>query len=130
MNGIRLPKTAQEIANVIGVERTLYLIGQLPRVKAGPPGKEGWRVVLYVPKTLPLDHQLVRILGWQDAEKLCKHFPGEILSPPTCDSVYRRFRDENIRKLYAQGNTTRAIAYWLGITERHVRNIVQQEAQA
>jgi len=124
MSQPRLPKSAQEIADVIGVERTLYLIGQLPKVKCGPhEGKLSWRVVLYIPKRLPLDHQLVRILGWADAYKLSRHFPGEILSPATCDSVYRHYRDQNIRRLLGEGLGIALVADWFGMSERQVRNI-------
>lgn len=125
----RLPKSAQEIADVIGVERTLYLIGKLPRVKCGPhAGKQSWRVVMYVPKTLPPDHPLVRILGWPDAYKLSRYFPGEILTPATCDSVYRQYRDQAMRQLAQEGKPLSVLAQWFGVTERQARNIVREEA--
>jgi hypothetical protein len=95
---MRLPRSVQEIADVIGRERALYLIGQLPRCVAGAPGKQSSRVMLYVPTVsrLTLQHELVRILGYKDAVKMCRHFGGEILQPANCSEIYRNYRDRMI----------------------------------
>lgn len=135
---MRLPNSVQEIADVIGRERALYLIGQLPRCVAGAPGKQSSRVILYVPtvQRLPADHELVRILGWNDAVKLCRAFGGEILQPANCAEIYRRYRDEQIARMSSEGASTAYISATVGVTEQHVRFIVramknpQEEIQA
>ena len=127
---MRLPKSVQEIADVIGRERALYLVGQLPRCEVRDrryPGATASHVMLYVPTPgrMGFDHQLVRILGWQDAMKLCKHFGGEILQPASCIEIYRRYRDEQIVRMAEQGMKTDHIAAIVGITVQHVRMVVR-----
>src|SRR5687768_1987336 len=129
-----LPSSVQEIADVIGDDRALFLIGRLPRCYT--PGKTGssWesgkrvgveRVIMYVPKRLDVDHPLVRIMGWVDAQKLVSAFGGEILCPATCTSIYRPFRDEQISRLVGEGVPTMMVAEWFGVTERLVRNLTR-----
>lgn len=128
---MRLPNSVQEIADVIGRERALYLIGQLPRCVAGAPGKQSSRVILYVPKlrTLPTDHYLVRILGWNDAVKMARAFGGELLQPPNCSEIYRAYRDRMVREMRMQGMTHQYIAAVMAISDRQVRNICAEIPQ-
>jgi hypothetical protein len=136
---MQLPASVREIANVIGVERALYLIGQLPRCFAGVGTKGGtgrdkctrksWRVIMYVPKSLKPNDQLVRILGWHDACKLVAEFGGEILQPANCAHVYKRFRDISIARMLQAGDKPQAIAELMGVSERHVRNIKREIPQ-
>lgn len=133
---MKLPRSVQEIAEVIGRERALYLIGQLPRCFAGKDGHKSWRPMMYVPalRRLTPDHNLVAILGWKDAEKLCRHFGGEILQPGNCAEVYRPFRDRSIARMAAEGVPLKLVAAWFDVTDRHVRTvrreIPQEENQA
>lgn len=124
---MRLPNSVQEIADVIGRERALFLIGKLPRCVAGAPGKQSSRVILYVPtaQRLPADHELVRILGWNDAVKLCKAFGGEILQPANCAEIYRRYRDDQILRMAADGQNAAYIAATVSVTPHHVRAILR-----
>lgn len=125
---MKLPATVQEIADVIGRERALFLIGQLPvcqvqdkRYKAATSR----RVILYVPKVLRLDHPLVTILGFKDAERLVHAFGGEILCPPLMrDAVYRPFRDQAIARIHGQGVPIGVLADWFSMTERRVRQVL------
>lgn len=122
---------------MIGRERALYLIGQLPRCITRDkryPGATASHVMLYVPtvQRLQLDHDLVRILGYSDAVKLCKVFGGEILQPASCADIYRRYRDSMIAKLlFAEGMSIQHVAAIVGVSDRHVRSIraeIPQEA--
>jgi hypothetical protein len=122
-----LPATAQEIADVIGREQTLYLIGQLPRAyKAAGEYRNGSKVVMYVPKVLHPTDKLVRILGWQDAMKLVREFSGMLIEPANCAHIYRPFRDVHIRRLVDDGVPRVMVAEWFGITERMVRTILSE----
>lgn len=119
---MKLPNTVQEIADVIGRERALFLIGQLPKcfVKDGSE-----RVILYVPKTLKPDHYLVQILGWHDAKRMVQAFGGEVLCPANCRNLYRPHRDWGIRKMASDGVPISMIAQWVGVTERMVRMVLE-----
>lgn len=123
----RLPSSVEEIAEVIGRERALYLIGRLPRCYPPSRGSRGWQeqVVMYVPKTLKPTHRLVRILGWHDATKLVRHFGGEILRPGNCRDLYRPHRDAGIRSAAQSGIPAVMIAEWFDVSERHVKNVLR-----
>lgn len=123
---MKLPGIAQEIADVIGRERALYLIGQLPRCYVGREGGKSWQVVMYVPKTLRADHPLVRIMGWPDAKALVHAFGGEILKPASCADIYRRFRDSEILALSKLKLATTYIAEVMGVSVRHVQNLLRE----
>jgi hypothetical protein len=119
---MRLPRSVQEIADVIGRERALYLIGQLPRCVAGVEGKQSSRVVLYVPSVsrLALSHPLVRILGYLDAVKLCKAFGGEILQPANCTDIYKSYRDLMIDRYTREGMPSNQVAAIMGVSRETV----------
>lgn len=113
---------------MIGRERALYLVGQLPRCERRDtryPGAMQSEVVLYVPTLarLSVSHELVRILGLVDAEKLCRHFGGEILRPASCAEIYRNYRDKMIDSFLRDGMTAAQVAAMVGVSDRHVRTI-------
>ncbi len=124
---MRLPKSVQEIADVIGRERALYLIGQLPRCIAGAPGKQSSRVMLYVPtlSRLTLSHDLVRILGYNDAVRLCRHFGGEILQPANCAEIYKNYRDKTIDSMLSSGMTAVHVAAIMCMNVQYVRELAR-----
>ena len=118
-----LPRSVQEIADVIGRERALYLIGKLPvytvRDKRGHV--KDTRVILYVPKTLAVDSDLVKILGWNDASKMVRYFGGELLYPGNCKEIYRRFIIQTIKRMCGEGIDHKIIAHTLEVSERTVK---------
>lgn len=122
-----LPQSVQEIADVIGRERALYLVGQLPR-HAPPSGNGREQVILYVPKELTPDHRLVQILGRRDAQRLVDAFPGEILKPGTCMDLYRDHRDAGILSAWDDGVPISMIAQWFKVSTRHVQNVVKEQS--
>lgn len=123
----KLPRSVQEIADVIGRDAALFLIGQLPRAYSSchPSGQ----VILYVPKTLKPDHPLVSLMGWNAAHKLVRAFGGEILQPATCADVYRDFRDRSIQRLLREGHSAKTLGEWFGVCDRHVRNLARENPQ-
>lgn len=126
---MRLPASVQEIADVIGREAALYLIGKLPRCFTGNPGHQSWRVIMYVPKAIKPNHPLVTILGWRDAVRLADAFGGEILQPASCAGIYRRFRDRSIVRMVEAGAGHAQVAELMGVSERHVRNLAREKTQ-
>jgi hypothetical protein len=123
----QLPRSVQEIADVIGRDWTLFLIGQLPRAYSAchPSGQ----VILYVPKVLKVDHPLVQLLGWKTASRLVQVFGGEILQPAHCADLYRDFRDRSIMRLLIEGHRPAILAEWFGVCDRHVRNLAREIPQ-
>lgn len=119
--GDPLPGLAGEIAEVIGRGQTLRLIEALPPSLTRP-----WRVCVYVPKpsALGTGHMLVKVLGFTDAEKLSRHFGGEILQPGNLRYMDRRYRHRIARALAALGAPVSEIAEISGYRERHVRSIL------
>lgn len=128
---MRLPASVQEIADVIGRERALFLVGQLPRCYQSRKDSKsaGWHVIMYVPKALKPDHLLVQILGWHDAMKIVDGFGGEILHPANCTEVYRAFRDKSAMAMVEAGMTPREASEALGVSDRHVRNLKREKTQ-
>lgn len=119
-----LPRSVQEIADVIGRERALYLIGQLPSFTVRDerrPAAVRTKIILYVPKTLKPTCDLVRIIGWNDASKLVKHFGGELLYPGTCAELHRRFMIATVIRMVSEGMNHKTIARNLDISERTVK---------
>ena len=129
---MRLPTSVREIADVIGDERALYLVGQLPRCYAKDsrkPNSHSAHVIMYVPKSLKPNHPLVKILGWHDAMKLVDVFGGEILKPGTCMELYRAFRDRSIVRMLADGLPPKYVAEIMNVCERTVRNLMREKPQ-
>lgn len=114
-----LPASVAEIAEVIGRERALYLIGKLPRT-----GSRAWRVCFYVPKRLPPDHQLVRILGWHDAMRMVRHFGGSIVQAAYGFELLVRWRHREIHRLHRAGWRNAEIAEAIGLSRYRVREVL------
>lgn len=129
---MRLPASVQEIADVIGRERALYLVGHLPRCYSKDPrypNAKSSHVILYVPKSLKPDHQLVQLLGWHDAQRMVDAFGGEILQPGSCADVYRKFLNRSIVRMGHEGAKPADIAELLSVSDRHVRNLLRENPQ-
>lgn len=125
-----MSRSAQEIADVIGREAALLLIGQAPRwPRKDRTGRRvpGEWVTLYVPARLTPDHFLVRTIGWKAAQALCDQFGGEILQPGCCRGIYYAYRNESIKRLLATGLSSKTLAEWFEVSERHVRNLAREE---
>lgn len=116
-----LEGVAGEIAEVIGRDQTIRLI----RAMRDTTGRS-WRVCFYVPKRLPLDHQLVEVLGWTDARRLVRHFGGEILQTSNLRYLERAWRQHSIRYLRAaQRMSATEIAEYIGLSVYRVREILR-----
>lgn len=128
---MNLPDSVKEIADVIGREQALYLIGQLPRCyspDARYPAARKATVIMYVPKRLEPGHDLVRILGWKDASRLAREFAGMLIHPASCADIMRQHRDRNISRLASEGVSTAMLADWFDVDVTHVRRVVRATA--
>jgi hypothetical protein len=117
-----LPQSVQEIADVIGREKALRLLGGLDSC-----GKRNWRVCLYVPHRIRPDHPLVQALGWHYATKMVREFGGIILQPSNCRFLARRFRNASIHRMAQEGMALREIAESVQLSVRQVRNVLAEE---
>ncbi len=130
MNALALPESAQLIADIIGRDRALYLIGRLPRSPKRP--KDVW---LYVPKKLSESHQLVKLIGMSDAQKLVKAFGGQNLCLASCHSLVRLYRDEYLRHLKllmpeaANDVDIDSLAKVLGVSSKQARNLMEKQPE-
>lgn len=115
-----LPESVAEIAEVIGRDQALHLIGSLPQ-----SGSRAWRVCVYIPKRLPsVDHPLVRILGYHDAQRMVRAFSGMILQPSNCRFLARAFRDRRIREMADEGLSIKEISFAVDLSAYRVREIL------
>jgi hypothetical protein len=118
-----LPESVAEIAEVIGREQALHLIGSLPQ-----SGSRAWRVCVYIPKRLThVDHPLVRILGYRDAQKLVRAFSGMILQPSNCRFLARAARNRRIWEMAGDGLSVTEIAHGVDLSAYWVREILRGE---
>lgn len=121
----RLPNSVQEIADVIGRDDALYLIGKWPKCKH--PSRGGESVLLYVPtlSRLTPDHRLVKILGYPLARKLCaSHLGGALLKPANCNGIARAFRNKSIVQFWEGGHTISEIAEVFNTTPKYTKKIL------
>lgn len=126
-----LPDSVKEIADVIGREQALYLIGQLPRCyspDARYPAARKATVIMYVPKRLEPTDRLVGILGWKDAARLVREFAGMLIHPASCADILRQHRDRNIARLAAEGVSTTMLAEWFDLDVSMVRRVLRATA--
>lgn len=107
-----LPETAQQIADVIGVEKTLELVG-------GEKCQHSREV--YVPKRLRENHWLPELIGREAATQLSKEFPGIRLPLPT--SLSKIERNNRIIQMRHQGETYKVIAERMGMSVDTVKAV-------
>ena len=121
-----LPASVQEIADVIGVELAMRLVGGLPRSarKCHPGG----RPYLYVPKVCRPDHPITIIIGMDAAEKLSRALGGEGFLLATCADMVRRHRNAAIAAAVADGATTSEVCATFGLRPRQAQYITRAMA--
>ena len=117
---MRLPKSVQQIADVIGSDKALRLVRRLP-----PCGKRARRRNLYIPQPERLDvnHRLVGLLGWDDAMALCRALGGQTVQPALCRYMERAINNRRILALRDLGQTVPEIAAALELSEKWVEAV-------
>lgn len=128
---MKLPKSVQPIADVIGITQTLRLIGQLPVCKVRDKrygAAISNRIILIVPVKLKPDDKLVKMIGWHDACRLVAHFGGEYLYPATCAEIYRDFLKKSAHSMLAQGMRPPEIADAMLIPYRTISRWLKADA--
>jgi Mor family transcriptional regulator len=80
---------------------------------------------IYVPATINPGHELAVVLGLEPALVLAKHFAGLTLSVPMPQHAADRRRQ--VIEMNAEGFTRAAIAEKVGLTERRVYQILDED---
>lgn len=112
----QLPSTAQEIAEVIGVEKTMELVRGKQKTKCRS---------LYVPSPnrMKSSHWLVQTIGEEAARELSQEYAGEPLTIPKCSSVIKLERNKRIVQMRQQGFRYQDIADTLGMNVSTVKMV-------
>lgn len=125
----KLPGSVQQIADVIGREKALELIGKLPLIKSPSRTSGECQVCVYIPMLCNLkpDHKLVMMIGYKAAEKLSLRFGSEILHLATCRNVYRAFRNDAILRMINDRIPVELIAEWMGVSTRTIAMVARRD---
>jgi hypothetical protein len=126
-NAHPLPDSVTQIANLIGRDKALYLIGKLSKLSKRPR-----EVSLYIPKKLKSHHKLVDIIGYEDTHKLVNAYGGEILCIASCHSLVRHYRNEYLKhlKLISPEKASQidiaSLSNVFGISKKQARNLMEK----
>ncbi|KAG0929502.1 hypothetical protein G6F31_017329 [Rhizopus arrhizus] len=96
-----LPDSIQTLAEVIGESAALTLVRAWPPTTSSTTGRH--RVIVYVPSTLPDQHRLIDILGYDVAQRLVAHLQPSLA--PRCGVFHR------LRAVRPGGAKTRALPH-------------------
>lgn len=115
-----LPFSVQEVADVIGRQKALHLIGRL-HCKSTNGRRQKYK--LHVPKHAKPHFNLSKIIGLDDAKAMSKEFAGITLHLAGCAEIIRDFRNQGIENAIKRNIPTKMIASWFGVTTRQIRYI-------
>ena len=118
---LKLPDSVAEIAEVIGHDKALDFVRQIPR-----SGSRRWRACVYIPKRLPADHPLVHMVGWEDASKLVYAFSGMILQPSRLEGMEHAHRNQQIVRAADEGVPIDEIADVYELSRYRVKEIIAE----
>jgi len=107
-----LPESLAEIAAVIGREGALRLVHACGGTR------------IFVPRQLRVQHKLVTWLGFEQANRLSRHFGGETLTVVRAAELLRRTRNREIVRRYDSGVGVRQLARENALTERQIYAIL------
>ena len=127
-----LPDSAQIIADIIGREATLDLVGHLVYDHLVHK-KRGKCRMLYIPKRrnkLTDDYWLVKVVGLNNAIKLQEYFGGSLLYLAQCKETERGERDHKILNDYRSGLKVNELALKYNLSVRSIYNIVYNYRQS
>lgn len=113
---MKLPQTAQDIVDVIGMDAAMALVRRYPGIP------------LKVPKGRRLDGAMVQRLsseiGPDAAMKFIRHYKGEVVVIPRCADALRAMRNKQIIAQYGNGVTVADLARKYKLTVRQIRSVL------
>lgn len=116
---MRLPRSVQEIADVIGRDRALQLVAQLRK------RCRGRTLNIYVPspERLHAGHALVAMVGMDGALALAQVFGGAHVYPASCRQMRRALENRDILKWRDAGLSVVEIAERLHLSTKWVQAV-------
>lgn len=113
---MKLPQTAQDIVDVIGMDAAMALVRRYPGIP------------LKVPKGRRLDGAMVQRLssdiGQDAALKFIRHYRGEVVVIPRCADALRAMRNRQIIERYSNGISVADLAREYKLTVRQIRSVL------
>lgn len=109
-------KLFDEVVPIIGWDAALELVRTFG----------GTRVYVPEARHLGAAHNLVEAIGEDAAKQLAKKLPSRLLVIPRGTSLFNARRNEAIRRRFDQGATAPKLALEFHLTERQIRNILNE----
>lgn len=115
----QLPPTAQAIASVIGIDKTMELVSNKRQTRSR---------TLHVPhpERLRPSHWLIQTLGEKAAFELAHEYAGETLSIPRCTHLAKQERNRRIINMRHNGSTYSEIASGMSMTISAVKMVYRR----
>lgn len=111
-----LPKTAQDIVDIIGMTAAMGLVSGWPGIPLKVP--RGRR------KNSVMVNRLARVIGDEAAKKFVQHYAGHVVVIPRCAAAMRAVRNQRIIDQYTHGTTAADLAREHKLTVRQIRVIL------
>lgn len=110
-----LPDTLAEIADVIGLAKTLDLVSAYGGLTIRLPGR------------FDPTHPLVGVIGHASTAALCERFAGEIVYIPKLEAAIRRRRNTEIVSRYDNGTPVEILARAYNLSSRQIWHVIAAE---
>lgn len=117
---MRLPRSVQEIADVIGRDQALHLVARLRERCTS----RTLNIYIPAPDRLHARHALVEMIGMEDAQALAQVFGGAHVYPASCRQMRRALENRDILKLRDAGMSIKEIAAELALSTKWVQAVV------
>ncbi len=111
-----LPATAQAIADVIGIEKTMELV-------RGKQQDKCRNIYVPAPSRMRPSHWLIQTIGEDAARELAAEYAGEPLSIPKCSGLIKQQRNRQIIQMRCEGLTHLEIARAMGMSVSSVKTV-------
>ena len=116
---VPLPPMAAKLADLIGSDNAIALIAHARQGK----GKRH----IYVPLRPKPESNLVQVIGIEAAKKMAQIHGGQEIEIPKCKVIDRAQRLYEVQIMASQGIAINRIAKSVGLTERHIRNLLKEK---
>lgn len=113
-----LPKSLQSICSVIGLSAAIKIASHYGGTR------------LWVPANMQVNHPLARLIGFDQAVKLCTRYRCEYLSIPRAARAIKAMRNAAIVSRYLAGEKAKSLAREYGIHERMIWYILSRQRRA
>ncbi len=109
-----LPGSLRELADLIGIDAVWRLVQRWGGVR------------LFIPVTMPPEHEIAATIGPEAAEALAGHYGGDVLELAKGDHALRCLRNRAIVDQYDRGVPAARLARDYGLTLRTIRSIINR----